>query len=565
VLSPVCSSPDYVRIKNLPMRTWSGRGEIADRLNEWLRLPGSSATLRPVQIAALQELYDYGGLFGPIRVGAGKTLLSLLAPVVLDAQRPLLLAPAAMVREGGPLRREAQEYAKDWRVARNLSVLSYEKFSRVESVDFLDRHSPDLLILDECHRCKDTRRSRARRIRRYLSKNPDCRVLAMSGSIAGRSLKDYWHLVRWCLPTIMPMPRDMAVLISWCEALDEKVFLRRPAGVLTDLHPDAVGETELDKARNAYSLRFSRTPGIVATSDDVPAIGLTLSGVSFPVNHATLDPAFSCLREKWETPDGQPFETAIDLWRHAREMALGFWYKWEPPPPKSWLTARRNWSAYCRKILSSNKRGWDTPAALALAIDRGQLNDGEILAEWRAIQDSFRPNTVANWIDDSAINYAAEWLRREGGLVWVEHRAFGDRLSQESGVPYFRAQGCTNSGYHIYDHKGRGGAIASVQSLGTGMNLQAWSKNLVTSHLPSGRHWEQTLGRTHRDGQEADEVSVDVVLTCVEQWNGVQRAIRDAEYIEQTTGSLQKLVYATKDLPTSEEIILRGRNDYLWR
>jgi len=66
---------------------------------------------------------------------------------------------------------------------------------------------------------------------------------------------------------------------------------------------------------------------------------------------------------------------------------------------------------------------------------------------------------------------------------------------------------------------------------------------LVVSVKPSGRDWEQLLGRTHRMGQEADEVECWVYLHTEELRAGMAKAFVDAKFLEETLG-VQKLNYA---------------------
>jgi len=81
-----------------------------------------------------------------------------------------------------------------------------------------------------------------------------------------------------------------------------------------------------------------------------------------------------------------------------------------------------------------------------------------------------------------------------------------------------------------------------------GRNLQQWNKSLVISCQPSGKLFEQLLGRTHREGQEADEVSYEVMFACKEQMDGFYQALADARYLQDTLGSPQKLLYADLEL-----------------
>ncbi len=93
-----------------------------------------------------------------------------------------------------------------------------------------------------------------------------------------------------------------------------------------------------------------------------------------------------------------------------------------------------------------------------------------------------------------------------------------------------------------------GPIIASIASHGTGKNLQhQWSDNLVTAVPASGLTWEQMLGRTHRQGQKADEVTCHLYLHTdgvIDSWH---RALGDAAYLQDTLGTPQKLLNADRD------------------
>ena len=83
--------------------------------------------LRPVQALAIHAALTVGGLFGPMRVGAGKTLTSLLIPYVLDAKRPILLLPAHLIEK---TKIEMAVLEKHWILPRNLRMVSYQALGR---------------------------------------------------------------------------------------------------------------------------------------------------------------------------------------------------------------------------------------------------------------------------------------------------------------------------------------------------------------------------------------------------------------------------------------------------
>ena len=90
---------EFDRIASLPVMDWeSVAREYHQQLQDYLRLPNGSMQLHPWQVAALVYAFELRGVFVQAGVGAGKTLVSLLAPVVCEAQRPVLMLPAGTAR-----------------------------------------------------------------------------------------------------------------------------------------------------------------------------------------------------------------------------------------------------------------------------------------------------------------------------------------------------------------------------------------------------------------------------------------------------------------------------------
>jgi hypothetical protein len=84
----------------------------------------------------------------------------------------------------------------------------------------------------------------------------------------------------------------------------------------------------------------------------------------------------------------------------------------------------------------------------------------------------------------------------------------------------------------------------SIDAHSTGKNLERYSRNLITSPPTNGETWQQLLGRTHREGQLADTVTVEVMLHCEELEACFEKARADARYLEDTFGNRQKLNFA---------------------
>lgn len=569
----VQATSDLRRVLAIPRRTWTEADAraLAEQMTPLLRTPTGTMALRPIQAQALYEAATTGGMLGALRAGCGKTLISLLAPYVLESRRPLLLVPAKLVAK---TQREQIELAKHWRIPNFIRIVSYEILGRVQSAELLDRYQPDLVIPDECHRLKNPRAAVTRRVMRYLAASPTTRVLVMSGTVTSRSIEDYAHLLRRALgPNAAPVPHSASETAEWADALDDKpnADTRVNTGALVllcDAQEAELHKTEpLVACRRAFRRRLVDTAGVIATTEGLVGCSLSISPLIPSMGRAT-DDAFLELRRAWQLPDGQPLATGVDMYRHARELALGFFYLWSPPAPKDWLKARQRWYAACRYILGSNRRNLDSPLEVANAVDAGlyphavTLGSGEsvkpldALNAWRAIRDVFRPNTVPVWVDHGALAACEAWAKGGPGVIWTSHTAFAEELSRRTGFAYHGAQGLDARGRQIESASPREVVIASIESNSEGRNIQKlWSRNLITSMPKLGKTVEQLLARTHREGQPADEVSCDVFMSCREHAEAFEAARENARFVEATQGQAQRILYAdVDDMPRAESL-----------
>jgi hypothetical protein len=544
-------TPELDRIMMIPRRvplTPEEEEERIDLLTNYLRTPGGTMRLRPVQAQALFEAHDYQGLFGPIRVSGGKTLISLLAPIVLEAQRPMLIVPAALIEK---TRMEARKLAQHWRLPTFLHIVSYQSLGRVSGAETLKTLNPDLIVCDEGHKLKNKRAAVTKRVARFMHDHPTTRMVILTGTISKRSLHDFAHLLLWSLKLRTPLPRHYNELEAWALAIDE-----RPNAITPPLNPGAILKLATDedvgepmqRARTAVRRRINDTPGVVTASGEGCNVSLRVQGHVVETAKQT-KAAFERLREKWETPDGWPLSDGLAIWRHARELALGFFYRWDPRPPGEWIEARKEWSKFCRKVLNNNRRNLDSEFQVALACkEHPEWYGDEEYNAWIAIRDTFKPRTVAIPFDDTILEYCRHWAQKSGGLIWCEHIDFAERLSTCTGLPYFAGEGLDASGASIEDFNGTS-AILSIEANREGRNLQRFSKNLVVSPMQQGDRWQQLLARTHRDGQDADEVICDVVLSCAEHVEAMRIMLNDAQYQEDITGDRQKLLLADVVVP----------------
>lgn len=574
----VMETAELRRIRDAPRREWQEHPDLdllVDTLTRAYRTPKGNQILRPVQAATLSELYEHRGAFVTSRVGAGKTLCGALAPVVLDD-----MTPAIYITRGGVVRdtRKALfELADHWQI-RPITVTSYSQLALDYENVILGKLKPKLIVCDESDALQSPKSSAWKVIHHYVSElrrlekiegtghGSKCVFMAMCGTPTDQSIKQYWHIIRLALGERAPVPRDFHEKNQWCWALDEKVTpeSRWQPGALVRLDLNATGETELLRARNAYGSRFKSTAAVITTGDARPPNLLEIRGVELKAP-PVLASMVRTMRATYETPDEHPFEMPMELWRHCREMQCGFYHVWDPRPPHEWLRVRKEWMEWRNAVLADS-RTYRTPGHLVRGIEAGKVDDEGLWMAWKAMNPTFRPNPVPVWVDDTTLDYCAEWLEANPtGLCWAEFKALGFELSKRTGIPYYRAKGMDARGNCLSDHPRGKPAIASVKGCSYGLNLQRiFDRNLYASPMSTNKMWEQSLGRTHRDGQLSPTVTAEVLMMVSEAYSSMVYAIRKAEMVQATMKQGQKLVYAdVRDFAGIEHLIAR-RDDQMW-
>lgn len=575
----VRNSAEFQRIRSLPRREWASYGKaLSDQITPLLARPGGTMRLFPQQAVALQEIHQLQGGAIALGVGEGKTLISLLAPYVLGSQRPLLVLPANLIDK---TKRDQRELARDWLIPSHLKMISYEWLGRTGAKDELAHYQPDLVILDEAQMAKNAKGSRASacaiRLMLYAqerrSKRASFRAVVMSGTFTTSSYKEFSHLFWMALMGLSPVPLSHMDLEEWCSALDEDGVAdweRVQPGVLEWFLAAGVPAT-LENVRKACGLRIVQTPGVVASLNE--RLGVPLLVRAWPVVESTgrtptrltervrtindsgtvhkplrlcgraIDDALELLIRKWELPDGRELFDGKDVWRHANEILLGFYYVWEPPPPREWVEARREWGRFVR-----SKRGSKYHSTLDVA---NHFPDEETLVHWQEVRDTYDPEKCKApvWLCDSVVDACTEWMHKNRhGIVWTRHIAFAERLATKSGLPYFGRKGLDANGVYIEDASGP--IIASVKSNYKGRNLQKkWHTALCPSFPSSGEIAEQMIGRMHRTGQRASQVVIDVYVGGAEHLAAFWAAHRKAQFQASTLQQQFRLMYCDLDMP----------------
>lgn len=564
--SPVGNSSDFERIKSLPRRrliiaddhvvieSFDGTKKRIPDLTRYFAKNPQKPTLKlwPLQNAALWEMYYADGLYAPIAVGGGKTLISLLAPRAMGSQRAVILVKPQLRDQ--LFTRDMPFYGQHFEIPWDvIKVVAYSELSSQKNSDILERIRPDLIIADEAQSLRPAggaSSARARRFRRYMKAFPETRFVALSGTMARRSIKDFSSLIHYALKKNAPMPRDFGVLEEWAMALDVPrgdVEQKEP-GVLTFFCKDG------ESPRKGFQRRISETPGVVSSVEASIDIPLCVNGLRPPIPEKVKE-ALHNLYEDWKLGD-EVFADHLQLASAARQLSAGFWYEWQWPngvKDVEWILKRRAWYRTVRQFLhATNRANMDSEALVVQAVvnDRVKGEWGKKLKEtyfpWIEVKDRTSPQTVARWVDPFLITDAVKWGRdtiRAGrtGIIFFEHQAVGDALRSFGHWPVF-GQG-EDAG--ILAHASKDPVICcTIGSQSVGKNLQSWSNMLIMTPPSMGAAWEQMIGRVRRPGQVADKILVDVYVHTDVYHRALDSAFADAEFIDEVQGTPQMLLAA---------------------
>jgi hypothetical protein len=468
-------------------------------------------------------------------------LIGLALPRALDSKCAVYLVKPDLKRQ---LEREMHEfYGKHFDLPLDIiHVVSYTELSSAKKATVLEDISPDLIIADEAHCLKRPQAARTKRFLRYMKEHPGCRFAALSGTMTNRSIVEFAHLIELALRKNSPVPRGYWELRDWAGAIDVKPEFPMAPGALMKLCEPG------ESVRSGFRRRMVETQGVVATEEGALGTSLIIRRLSMPLP-AGIREIMAEVKKTWRIGD-EELTDAVEYARVMKQLICGFYYRWDWPDDEKdheWLDIRAAWNREVRQKLKHAREGMDSPFLLAQAAERyfqgkreGNVWASEYWTAWRELKDRKPPPTVAEWQSDFLVDAAISWARKQKSpaIIWYEWQTVGERIAAKGRFPHYGAGEDASAEKHDV-------IVASIRAQGTGKNLQHYSRNLLTSVPPNGTTFEQLSGRTHRPGQEADEVVIDWFGNHVTE-DSFAQVIQDAEYMEETTGQRQKVLYATR-------------------
>lgn len=356
----------------------------------------------------------------------------------------------------------------------------------------------------------------------------------------------------------------------------------------------AVALTAQEEIRRAYMYRLNSAPGVVATSDQGVDSSLLLRWVEPKRPDSPGSQLMAKLMRdvvtKQITPSGDAIDYSMHQFKWLWELSSGFYNNLVWPDIET--VARQYPGKYGRSITNAEAEalleqalkhhrllqtyhrelrsfleshhlpGCDTPMLVAQEIlrqDEGhqpkfKIDSSVIISylDQRKEGHHVYPDLPSRFstpirVCDYKIQAAADWAHahvKTGGLLWYHHPEIGRWLCEElirRGIPHTFAPAGEN------ERAFASGLVVCSYAHGTGKNMQHQCHNLMVELRREASTMEQTLGRTHRSGQQADTVLADLLIG-----NGFDLALfngtlTDADYIQSTMGQRQRLCYADYD------------------
>jgi hypothetical protein len=493
-------------------------------------------------------------------VGHGKSLIDLLAAFAVPGVKTavLLLPPQLKIQM---LEFDIPYYGQHWLMPNlassewhhpgrpNLYVVGYSELSSKKGTDLLMRIKPDLVISDEAHALRNPSAARTKRFYRLMSHLPQTRFIAMSGTLVSKSFMDWAPMSKQALKEKSPAPLFHPDMEMWSKALDPSDEPYEP-GVLEHFGQPLA---------KSYGDFVTSTPGVVSSGDAASCNASLIVEAVYPLMPPECKTAIKQMESTWTRPDGEELMWQFDFLRALDTLSLGFYFRWkwvhnEPLDLRTeWLESRADWHKEVRQKLKHPRPHLDSPGLLYDAAKRFFRRDGseqeeekpkwqaETWERWQEVKDKCHPQSEAVWLSGALGDEALEWARSTVGIVWTSWPCFGQRVvSNSRGAIQYHGAG-DDAARAVAQLSGRQSVVLSSRAHGTGRNLQQFSRNLLCSVPGNGTEFEQILGRTHRQGQLEDEVTVQVWQHSGRYRETFDKAETLAAYIQEAMGTNQRL------------------------
>lgn len=317
--------------------------------------------LMPEQVKAMMQYHDYGAVLCPIKVGGGKSLVSILlandAYTMFGKRRIILMDPPHLIDQlrstelpfyrkhisinvpffwlAGETAGKRKLVAKSKRAG--CYVVSYSLLSGPDGAELLNSIEPDMIIGDEIHSIASANPSaRGRRFKEVVKKYAPA-IGALSGTITKKSPRDYHFLAVSTLNENVFVPRPTMLADEWAKIIDcnassldqfggSQAPQPGPIRVLVDWarhnFPGEDYPNNLVGFRRAFKKRMETCPGVVSSEGEEGGVSLRISNIKITKAQKeaskgwdTLQGHIKKLENEWVAPNGDEIDHQIHMWQ----------------------------------------------------------------------------------------------------------------------------------------------------------------------------------------------------------------------------------------------------------
>jgi len=545
---------DNARILDLPSRA-PFPPQLVERLTAMLRTEAGTQTLHPIQAEALYELKRCNmhspelGIVARAGLGAGKSLISFLAGSMLpDVRGVVLLIPGG---HRAKTLRALQQARHHWQIRHDILIHSYEELSRKRELlgGLVKRFGRLLVVADEAHKLSAVDSGRTRQVLHEAVQNPSIIWMPMSATLLKYSLRRAGHLYELALRDRSPLPLNDRNLSDWASVTDTDASsdgrawaayypLYRKHGGTEQAWEDP--DRRLIACREILAKHFEQSVGVV-TNQDSSAAGCSLN---------IIEESFSCpqviesnIQEIKKTgilpASGGIAIThpwAMDAVIQEASQGMFYYHDWSQTrlgkPDDAWLGPRKAYAAEVRDFLGMDG-AWRfhqiyTPGQLeqAFLTDPKRFSSTYALAyhRWKAVENRYQIRTMHEapggpgevitvtpiWLTEEIIDRMVAAMQERPIILWYSHIAVAMKLRDRGMDVFFPQSG--DKARNPETAKGKHSIALSLRAHSDGFNLQQFAEQVFPCPSSDAMRMAQAVGRSHRYGQKADEVTVRVWL-----------------------------------------------------
>lgn len=486
-------------------------------------------------------------------------------------------------------------------------IMSYSQLSTSDSVDLLQAIQPTAIVADEAHRLSNPRAARTKRLFQILSdlqaKAAGTKVdyVFLSGTLTRKRLMDMHRLMLLGLGPLAPVPVQYHVMKEW----DNQLSTDNQTMMIDDtLHPliawaqsyfpSEIQDLKINTvgARRAFALRMRHAPGVVTSIEGSTEASLLIEDTASPITPSDPD-AYAKLLEHVANldkygikPNGDMVPTPMHLFKERFELTSGIYNdKYWPPveeiqrirgisfnealdlmgKSKEWLREEQTLFSLIFQFTKNSPVGLDTPRDIGQAIAQGKSHmlPPDLVAQYHRVKSLDFPGRlerrdrvvrVCDFKVRAVVDAVSKRPKEEGCLVWAYNVGVQEWLSEAlkaAGEPVISCRAGDDSAKRlILDPANKHCVfVCSLTAYSEILNLQHLGINYYAQWPRQAKVIEQSLGRTHRSGQERDEIVAYTFLQTDIDHEIMGASLVDATYAHQILRSPQKAVVARYNPP----------------